>query len=183
MSRVEEIWLPIPSFAGWHASSWGRVCQEPYEYRMPNGGSYMREVPPTFGTPNKGKQGRLQISVFGQNRWIAPLICEAFHGLRPTPKHECLHLDESNDNNRSNNLAWGTRKENMSAPGFVLGCKIRMKATDRLRGENHPLAKLTASQVTSIRASASSHSTLANRFGVSRSLITLIKSRQGWSHI
>lgn len=41
------------------------------------------------------------------------LICRAFHGEPPTPKHEVNHIDGNKHNNRISNLQWVTRLENM----------------------------------------------------------------------
>lgn len=45
---------------------------------------------------------------------VAPLICIAFHGPRPEGL-QVLHIDENQDNNRPENLKWGTQSENIKA--------------------------------------------------------------------
>jgi hypothetical protein len=45
-----------------------------------------------------------------------------------------MHLDENSRNNRPENLAWGTQKENLNAPQFLEYCKNRT-------GENSPIIK------------------------------------------
>lgn len=40
------------------------------------------------------------------------LVCTAFHGPKPSPGHECRHLDGSRTHNKPGNLQWGTRSEN-----------------------------------------------------------------------
>jgi hypothetical protein len=45
-----------------------------------------------------------------------------------------MHLDENSKNNRPENLAWGTQKENLNAPGFIEYCKGRT-------GKNNPYIK------------------------------------------
>lgn len=44
-------------------------------------------------------------------RKVHALVCMAFHGPRPI-KHETRHLNGIRDDNRPENLAWGTTKEN-----------------------------------------------------------------------
>jgi hypothetical protein len=39
----------------------------------------------------------------------------------------CMHLDENSRNNKPENLAWGTQKENLNAPGFIDYCKSKQK--------------------------------------------------------
>lgn len=53
------------------------------------------------------------------------MVCEAFHGVQPHPYPQsvCMHLDENSRNNRPENLAWGSQKENLNAPGFVAYCR------------------------------------------------------------
>lgn len=65
---------------------------------------------------------------------VARLICEAFNGPAPEGRPVCMHLDENSRNNRPENLAWGTQKENLNAPGFIVYCKSRT-------GENSPTRK------------------------------------------
>lgn len=40
------------------------------------------------------------------------MVAEAFLGPRPSPQHEIRHLNGNKEDNRTDNLAWGTRKEN-----------------------------------------------------------------------
>ena len=42
---------------------------------------------------------------------IHTLVCEAYHGPRPSGK-ECSHLDGNQLNNKPSNLIWETRREN-----------------------------------------------------------------------
>lgn len=70
------------------------------------------------------------------------LVCEAFHGPRPTPKHQVAHADGTRDNNAETNLRWATLAENIAD-------KVR-HGTLRF-GERHPIAKLTENQVIEIR--------------------------------
>lgn len=58
--------------------------------------------------------------------------------------------------------------------------------TPSLRGENHPMVKLTEKQVIDIRSALDSGSTtaeLAGKYGVSVSHIRVIKRREAWRHI
>src|SRR4051812_7611487 len=45
------------------------------------------------------------------DRRIYQLVCRAFHGLKPSPRHEVRHLDGNKLNSAFDNLAWGTSKE------------------------------------------------------------------------
>ena len=48
----------------------------------------------------------------GTNRYVHLLVLEAFVGPRP-PGMEALHGDDERDNNRLDNLSWGTHAVNM----------------------------------------------------------------------
>ena len=42
------------------------------------------------------------------------IVCTAFHGPCPSPRHEVGHRDDDRANNTPSNLRWVTRKENMT---------------------------------------------------------------------
>lgn len=48
-----------------------------------------------------------------KQRKVHQLVCEAFHGPRPSPKHHVRHLNGDKDDNRLVNLVWGTASENV----------------------------------------------------------------------
>ena len=62
------------------------------------------------------------------------LVCAAFHGPTPSPTHEVRHLNGNPQDNRPDNLAWGTRIENW-ADRIAHG-----HGTD---GQRNPMAKLS----------------------------------------
>lgn len=130
MSSEKEIWRAVPSLPGVLASSYGRLMVSPYIAPAPKGGTRQYGGEPTFGQwdgeryiyPHKGRTYK-----------VARLICEAFHGPAPEGMN-CLHDDENARNNKSDNLKWGTQKENLNAPGFIAYCKSRT-------GDNNPYVK------------------------------------------
>lgn len=89
---------------------------------MPHGGSRPYGGKPTFGTWSPD-DNRFILQYRGHTYKVARLICEAFHGSAPADKPVCMHLDENSRNNRPDNLAWGTQKENLNAPGFLDYCR------------------------------------------------------------
>jgi hypothetical protein len=93
---------PIPDEPGWEADDIG------YIYK--NG-----EV--VFGSFNQ-ERGRWYIYLDRREpnvRRVAKrsvLVCLAWHGPRPSPKHQCLHKDDDRTNDAPDNLYWGTNKDN-----------------------------------------------------------------------
>lgn len=131
--QAPEQWRAIPSLPDYIASSHGRVMRLPWGGRMPYGGIKPYGGTPTFGTWSP-TDNRFIIQYRGKTYKIARLICEAFHGPAPLGKPVCMHLDENSRNNRPENLAWGSQKENLNAPGFLEYCRGRT-------GENNPFIK------------------------------------------
>ena len=106
------------------------------------------------------------------------LVCEAFHGPTPSPRHEVAHADGKPGNARADNLRWATHQEN--------------EADKRLHGTRDPAKptyrKLTDEQVAAIRAEPKykgSNNRLAERFGVTNSLICVLRNpaKGHWPHI
>lgn len=122
MSDTPETWRAIPSLPDYIASSHGRVMRLPWGGRMPYGGMKPYGGTPTLGAWSEVDQ-RYVLQYRGKTYRLARLICEAFHGTAPLAKPVCMHLDENSRNNRPENLAWGTQKENLNAPGFLAYCR------------------------------------------------------------
>lgn len=86
------------------------------------------------------------------------------------------HIDGNKLNNHADNLEWcdaGHNLRHARALGLV----------DHAKGERAGGAKLTSEQVLLIRSANEKGRALAKRFGVSESLISMIKSRKIWTHI
>lgn len=129
----DEVWRPIPSLPGYEASSAGRI-RSLGKVTIDRLGRRLR-WPGRILAGCVAKNGRRKIGVGGgKYRKAAQLICEAFHGPRPTAKHECLHIDEDCSNDRPANLKWGTKHENMSAPKLVEQKRQKMLAHWRAKG-------------------------------------------------
>jgi hypothetical protein len=99
------------------ASSEGRIMVAPYVADMPHGGERQYGGEPHFGVWAKDS-GRFITTHKGKTYKVARMVCEAFHGAAPADAPYCLHLEENSANNRPDNLAWGTQKENLNHPAF-----------------------------------------------------------------
>lgn len=103
---AEEIWLPIPGYAGlYDASSFGRVRSLS---RPGSKGQILARY-----TPDGEKHPRVTLSKGGKQRPVKvhQLIALTFIGERP-PGLMARHLDGNAQNNYASNLAYGTRSEN-----------------------------------------------------------------------
>jgi NUMOD4 motif/HNH endonuclease len=109
---MKERWLPIPGYDGYEVSDHGRVR------------SLDRVVKSRWGTPKpiKGRdlvqssQGRYKVvSLHKEGRMktvrVHQMVLLTFVGPRPEGMHGC-HRDDDPDNNRPENLYWGTPAQN-----------------------------------------------------------------------
>jgi hypothetical protein len=104
---------------------------------------------------------------------VHTLVLTAFFGPRPAG-HECRHLNGVRNDSRLCNLAWGTPLEND---------EDRKRHGTFVQGELHGGAKLTDKQILLIRKADGTQKTIAQQFGVSPSLISMIKSKRRWGHV
>lgn len=93
-----EVWKPFPGTnEGFWVSSVGRVRNgsNPADYGSKSKVGYMTKTVPQLGI----------------NFTVHRLVCEAFHGSRPSPTHSVDHINGIRDDNRADNLRWATKKE------------------------------------------------------------------------
>jgi hypothetical protein len=90
-----EIWKSPPDYNGIEVSSAGRI-------RSKTGIV-------TSGSPSPS--GYKYIKFNRKNVFVHILICLAFHGPKPTPKHTVDHRDKNKSNNCAENLRWATKFE------------------------------------------------------------------------
>ena len=172
-----EQWRPIYGFLGYYeVSNLGRV-------KSVRTGKIMNPRMPE----RRGRYKAVTLRVDGK-RWrreVHVLVALSFVGERPSPRHEVRHLDGDPSNNRDSNLAWGTRKDNSDdkrrhgrmAEGPRHGMYGR-----RMSGEQNGASKLTAKQVSNIRALAGklTQRQIAANFGVTQGIVWRIIHRKAW---
>lgn len=97
-----ETWKPIPGYEGqYDVSDKGNVR------------SYRRSTTPKLLKPGRMTAGHLSVALGRRNsRCVHELVLLAFVGEKPH-KCECRHLNGNPADNRLENLAWGTRSENI----------------------------------------------------------------------
>ena len=102
---MNEGWKPIPDLPGYLASTLGRIM------------SIRRSKPHIMSLCKKRNKGHdyLWVNVCGpggkRSEKVHRLVLEAFYGRRPPNKYG-RHLNDVKDDNRIENLEWGTMSEN-----------------------------------------------------------------------
>ncbi len=165
ITTPEEEWRPVE---GWpyEVSSLGRV----------------RRSKPACGTrvgyilrPARGTHGYPTVALFrAQEQRRCPvhvLVCEAFHGRRPSPTHQVAHNDGVRSNVNSDNLRWDTPAGN---------CGDRtLHGTENI-GRRNGMSRLSDEDVLAMRrrvAAGENRYHVADLFGIHRNYLDQIIRR------
>lgn len=173
---MQEEWRAVPGYEGrYEVSSFGNVRS------IGTGGNRRRGGPmkPHLATPGLRY---VQVALYrnGDRRYyrVHQLVMMAFDGPCP-PGMEVNHIDGDAGNNRSDNLEYVTRSENLKHA-------FRIGLIDK-RGEKNAAAKLTETQVREIYArfhgGVSSGVALAREFGVRTTTISAICTGKTWGSL
>ena len=146
-------WADVPGWPDVHVSSDGQISGP--------SGKVLK--------PYVGREGHLHVLIRGRKLRVHHAVLLAFVGPRP----ECAigrHLNDVPNDNRVENLAWGTRFDN---------------ADDRRRNRGYATGEaggspLTAIEVAAIRQDARSARTVAREMGVSHTTILKIRRNERW---
>lgn len=175
-SSVKEIWLPLTGWSGFYeVSNLGairsvrRLSQvnaiNPERKRMMGGN--VRKL-------QKIKDGYLGLWVTAEGRRehirVHRAVLLAFKG-EPKSGQVARHLNGKPDDNRAENLEWGSHLENMAdrkSHGNYMAC------------DKHVMAKLTPDQVEFIRASEMTGAAISRILGIGQSQISRIRRGQSW---
>ncbi len=125
----------------------------------------------------KSDRGYGRIGVGRGTKVVSRLVCELAYGPAPTPEHQAAHSCGKGHLAcvTKRHLSWKTHTENLE--------DIVTHGT-RARGERHGGSILTEAIVREIRELGGSmpHSRIAERFGVSRPLVSMVIGRKRWTH-
>lgn len=167
-----EIWKPVLGYEGvYEISSLGRLRT------ISRNGKAIEPAVRAMGF-YASRYVQTILTKFGKTKTvnIHSMVCEAFHGPRPAGEW-ARHLDGDRRNNRANNLAWGTSKENM-ADQYAHGTRIM--------GERCPSSRLTSEGVRKIRkmlTTGMSQTDIASASGISQATVSAIKTGRLWGHV
>lgn len=148
------------------------------KYRVGNDGSVWSQCWGSWRKLNDrfGPAGYLMVAIHQKNRQVHHLILEAFVGPRPEGAI-CRHLDGNKLNNRPENLAWGTTRENTDD---------KMRHDTVPKGEKHWNTTLTTELVLQIRADrAAGHrlKDIGEKYKQHPSVIGDVVHRRTWKHV
>lgn len=112
------------------------------------------------------------------------LVCEAFNGVPPTPKHQAAHNCGNSLCVNHQHLRWATPTENM-ADTIRHGTRSRIGVYQRPKTRVTKASKLTDDDVRQIRklAGAMLHRDIATQFGISRGAVSAIVLRERRPHV
>lgn len=170
-----EVWKPVVGAPGYDVSNHGRVRS------WWAGSGFAKEQ--LLPAPRLRKLGRVRggyinvgLKIAGRlvQRRVHRLMLEAFVGAPPDSEAVCRHLDGDPGNNRIENLAWGTQRQN-------IGDSIRHGTFSK--GARHYAAKFSPDEVRLIRKRARVETgvSLAAEYGVSTSTINRLKHGVGYA--
>jgi hypothetical protein len=123
-------WRPIPGVVNYEASSAGQIRSIDRTVTDSRGHAYQRVGRVLKLTNKQGYMFAYVTFADGTKKStrVHQLVCKAFHGLSPDDSLDVRHLNGDPTDNRPENLAWGTRSENMY---------------DKVRHGRHPNANKT----------------------------------------
>ena len=174
LNPITEEWREVVGYEGWYeVSNLGRVRN----IKRRNGtaiGLILRANPNGDGYASLGLR-RDGVSMTWR---VHILVARAFMGHPPTGL-EVSHLDDDKMNPRLDNLEYATHLENIRR-AIRTGCLKKHQ-----KGAQNPAAKLNDATVQAIRSNAerASYATLAHTYGLSKSQVARIVTRESWPHV
>lgn len=168
VKQIDKTWKPIPNFDSYFVSNDGKVMSMKQGRRI-----VMR--------PIKQEDGHLYVFLYDghgnqKKMYVHRLVLMAWVRM-PFSDEEGRHLNDIPDDNRLENLAWGSRLENVA---------------DKRRNEGFPVGersgshKLTDKQVLEVREkykNGMSSRDIAAEYGVTHTSILKIARGQRWKHV
>lgn len=175
LSPCREAWKPIPSFPGYQASTRGRIRSVTRVVTRTDGATRLVQGLVLRQSVNRNGYPWVGLSLAGRRfcREVHGLVCEAFHGPRPTG-HEAAHDDGNRMNPTPANVLWKTKADNIAD---------RTRHGTENTGERNGRAKLTAVQAAVVCRRArrgENMAALGREFGIATSHVLRIRDGQKW---
>lgn len=183
MTRTEDAiqrsmveWHAIPGFKGLYEVNHAGEIRS-----WPRWGSNNRRYGGGIIKPQmRGKY--LGVNLHNHNKKKVPvsihkIVCQTFHGLKPSTKHQVRHLNGNHLDNRADNLCWGTAKENSD--------DARQHGTLRI-GTLNGMARLNPDKVCEIRSLRDQgliHSDIGRLVSISRESVADVLACRTWKHV
>lgn len=168
-----EEWRVIEDYPQYEVSSYGNVRRvAPYKPRDPNKRHRKNTKQlPYLLEPWTHSTGYLVVDLTGKKQErVHRLVCRAFHGTPPSPKHEVAHNDGDRSNNHASNLRWDTTSGN---------------ALDRwkhgtIKATGAKLTQETAKIVFDLHHLGWSYKAIASRVGVHSTTVSRLIKGESW---
>ena len=168
--QIEPCWRDSPI----STDEWRDVVGFETYYQISSNGHVRRNETSRLLRPWIAGSGYYYVELRGQNRrrrvTVHTLVAEAFHGPKPTPRHEVAHWDGVATHNSADNLRWATHAENVHDQQ-----RHGTLHTPVFQGSAHPRSKLTDQNVICIREAYYGRrgqlTDMARIYGVHRSTI------------
>lgn len=184
---LDEDWRVIAGFDDYAVHESGQVKR----IKADCAGRYLgRVLKPSV---NSGGYPHVTLARNGEhfNKKTANLVCEAFHGSKPSASHQVAHNNGNKADSSRGNVRWATPLENAQdkqAHGTVLRGDMHPAKTNpgyHKNGAEHHSSKLTEDSVREIRmlrAGGEKQTVLARKFGITQSSLWAVLNRKTWSH-
>lgn len=124
-------WYAIPGFDGFYANTSGEI--------RGRRGRVMK--------PRRRPDGYLDVFIEGRRIFVHKLVLLAFSGPKPSELHQARHLNGRRDDNRPDNLVWGSVQENRDDKVRHGKTTLTIPAVEQLRSlaaEGYPAKVLAA---------------------------------------
>lgn len=177
MKQTNEIWKAVPGYGGFYlASNLGRIKVTERTIKKRYRGRIIEQLyegKTLLASERRGGYRYVHLSVDKQAYVVAvhKMVLLAFVGESPSG-YEACHNDGNPKNNEASNLRWDTHANNN---------RDKAKHGTYLRGERHPLVKLTLDNVIEIRRSSLPGVALSKKFNVRPCTISAIRTGRTWN--
>ena len=182
------MWLPIPEFPNYEASDTGDIRSLGWKCKRGSVGAIENKLGKILKPSLRFRRGKLvcltvnlRINGSLHTERVHRLVLQTFIGPCPVGMEGC-HNDGNPANNALSNLRWDTHKSN-AADSKVHGTASKPPVH---LGEDHPLTKLSESDVLAIRQhphKRGSDTALGRKYRTSSQTIRRIRLREVWNHI